>query len=287
MALEFIDRHIKAGTPIDKKLISEFHKLTVQELNPSDEGDYTPGQYRTTEVSIKNSLHKPPLAVKVPEYMDELIAFINEARPQKLKLLAIAITHHRFAWIHPFRNGNGRTIRLLTYAMLISQGFAVNHILNPTAVFCNDRSQYYKMLAKADKGSGAGLLEWCTYVLQNLLEEIKKIDRLLDYDYLIQTILFPALAHALERKNINSEEYQILKLAVEKGVIMAKDVNQILRKKYPTLVSAVINKLKKEELLTTLPDKQRSYFVSFINNHLLRAVIEQLRKESFITSSLG
>ena len=283
-ALEFIEKNIKEGTVIDSKFIHEFHKITVTDLDPVKEGDYTPGQYRTTEVGIKKSPHKPPIALKVPEYMDELINFINNQREQKYKLLSTAISHHRFAWIHPFKNGNGRTVRLLTYAVLMSQGFAVNHILNPTAVFCNNREIYYEMLAEADKGTDEGLLKWSQYVLENLLEEIKKIDKLLDYDFLIPKILIPTLDYALERKNINQEEYQILKLAIEKGEVKAGDINSILKKKYHTQVSVYISKLKKEGLLTGAPSKQRSYVVSFASNHLLRGIVDNLRKHNFIGS---
>jgi Fic family protein len=283
-ALNFIEEHIREGVFIDKKYISEFHKKIVRELDPTQEGDYRGGHYRTVEVEIKNSVHKPPLVVKVPEFMDELIEFINSQRDQKYKLLATAVAHHRFTWIHPFRNGNGRTVRLLTYAMLMSQGFAVDHILNPTAVFCNDRDVYYSSLAEADTGTDEGILKWCEYVLRNLLEEIKKIDKLLDYDYLIPNILIPALHHALERKNINQEEFQILKLAVEQGEIKAGDINTILKKEYHTQVSIFIRKLKKEGLLTEAPNKKRSYVISFTNNYLLRAVIEVLRNNNFINS---
>ena len=283
-ALDFIETNISEGVAIDKHFISEFHKIVISGLDPSQEGDYTPGKYRTTEVVINNSSHKPMLAVQVPEYMDELVTFINSERDQKYKLLATAVAHHRFAWVHPFRNGNGRTVRLLTYGMLMSQGFAVNHILNPTAVFCNDRDIYYDKLAKADTGTDEGILSWCEYVLLNLLEEIKKIDRLLDYDYLIPTILIPALNYAFERKTINQEELQILKLAVEKGEVKAVDINAILKKEYHTQVSAYIRKLKSEGLLLEAPGKQRSYVASFSNNHLLRGVIDALRKNNFLGS---
>lgn len=283
-ALGFIEKNIKEETVIDRKIISEFHKIIVEGLNPSKEGDYTPGKFREIEVSIKNSNHKPPMAVKVPEYMEELVDFINSQKDQKYKLLSIAVAHHRFAWVHPFRNGNGRTVRLITYAMLMSHGFAVNHILNPTAVFCNDRDTYYKMLALADSGTDQGILGWCDYVLKNLLEEIKKIDNLLDYDYLIPKILMPALEDALRRKNINSEEFQILKLSVEKGEIRAADINEVLRKKYHTQVSQYIRKLKEEGLLIDAPGKQRVYTIAFTSNYLLRSVMNQLRQENFIGS---
>lgn len=282
-AIEFIEGHVGEGTPVNRALISELHKITVADLDPTKEGDHRPGRYRDKPVSISKSKHKPPEPLRVPDYMEELIAFINIERDQKYKLLSTAVAHHRFAWTHPFENGNGRTVRLLTYAMLMSQGFAVNHILNPTAVFCNDREEYYAKLSEGDKGTDEGVLIWCQYVLDNLLEEIKKIDRLLDYDYLVPNILIPALNYSVERKTINQEEYQILKLAAH-GEVKAGDVNKVLQKKYHTQVSAFIGKLKKEGLLADAPGKQRSYVISFTNNQLLRGVIDSLRRGNFIGS---
>ena len=71
--------------------------------------------------------------------MNELFDFINQDSGAKFDLLKTAIAHHRFVWIHPFGNGDGRTVRLFTYAMLIKLGFNVNvgRIINPTAVLCN------------------------------------------------------------------------------------------------------------------------------------------------------
>lgn len=85
--------------------------------------------------------------------MDELFEFINTKQGAKYDLLKVALAHHRFAWIHPFDNGNGRTVRMLTYAMLIQYGFNVHmgqRLINPTAVFCNDRDAYYNVLMQAD-----------------------------------------------------------------------------------------------------------------------------------------
>lgn len=45
---------------------------------------------------------------------------------------------------------------MLTYAMLIKYGFNVHigqRLINPTAVFCNNRDKYYEFLSKADNGS--------------------------------------------------------------------------------------------------------------------------------------
>lgn len=283
-ALQFIEGNVREGTRIDGQLISELHKITVNDLSPSREGDYTPGAYRSTEVAIKNSAHCPPMAVKIPEYMDELIEFINNQRDQKHKLLSVAIAHHRFAWTHPFRNGNGRTVRLLTYAMLTSQGFAVQRIINPTAVFCIDRNNYYAKLAEADTGTDVGLLNWSEYVLSSLLTEVRKIDQLLDYDFLIPDILLPALKVSLDRKFITPIQYKVLVMAAQKGAIKARDVQAILQQKYASEVSRFIRKLREESLLQEIGGLfgRHTYAIAFSNSYLLRGVIKVLKDKSFI-----
>jgi Fic family protein len=98
--------------------------------------------------------------------MSELVAFTNRADPPKYDLIKVALVHHRFAWAHPFGNGNGRVVRLLTYTLLIKYGFNVKtggRVLNPTAVFCNDRDRYYAMLAEADTGGPEGREVWCIF----------------------------------------------------------------------------------------------------------------------------
>ena len=70
--------------------------------------------------------------------------------------------------------------------MLVKQGFNVDigRIINPTAVFCNNRDNYYNYLSLADSGTDENILKWCEYVLKGLKVEIEKIDRLLNFDYL-------------------------------------------------------------------------------------------------------
>jgi len=123
-----------------------------------------------------------------------------------------AIAHHRFVWIHPCGNGNGRVVRLLTYAMLVKTGFNFNvgRIINPTAVFCSNRNDYYNHLSEADTGTDAGILSWSEYVLKGLIEEIEKIDKLTDYDFLKKEILLPTISYSLDKKYITDIEARIL-----------------------------------------------------------------------------
>ena len=136
-AMEYIEENVK-DHPINRAFISDMHKMIVDGLKPppEGEGDATPGEYRKTNLKINKSRHKPPEWIKVNDYMNELLDFINRKDSLKYDLLKAAIAHHRFVWIHPFGNGNGRTVRLFTYAMLVKTGFNVNvgRIINPSAV---------------------------------------------------------------------------------------------------------------------------------------------------------
>ena len=281
-ALGFIEEAVREDQGISKGLILEVHKKTVENLHR--EGDRTPGCFRKENVSISGSKHVPPDYVHVDAYMDELISFINEPHESKYDLLKIALAHHRFAWVHPFKNGNGRVVRLLSYAMLIERGFNVGHgrILNPSAVFCIDRDTYYAMLEKADSGEEAGLLEWCEYVLRGLLDELTKIDRLLDYDFLSDKILLPAISFVREREWITAQEAAILRVAVTKREFQSADIAHLMPNKLAAQRSRVLGKLKREKLIEPVEENARRYVLALSKGNLLRGLIHALGNENFI-----
>ena len=285
-ALNFIDENI-AQIKINRLFLSELHKITVNSLlpPPDGEGDKSPGQFRKTEISIVGSTHKPPPPYLVDSYMEELFNFINSDDSPKYDLLKTAIAHHRFVWIHPFTNGNGRTVRLLTYAMLVKQGFKLdtgNRIINPTAIFCSDRNKYYDFLSKADSGNDSDILGWIEYMLTGLKDEIEKVDKLLDYFYLQDNILIPALKHSLDVKLITDSEFKILKKTIEVQVLQAGNLKDILPNKIPAEVSRNIRQLKNKKMLATEHENARKYVISFVNNYLLRGIIKQLDENGFL-----
>jgi len=291
-AIDFIEKEVTKKTIFNRALISEIHKTLVKGLTPppSGEGSRYPGELRPINVSIAGSAHQPPHHAKVPEYLDELMAFVNDQTSSQYHLLATALAHHRMAWIHPFDNGNGRLIRMFTYALLIKQGFQVKsgRILNPTAIFCMDRDKYYEMLALADSGEADNVLAWCFYVLDGLKTEIEKIDKLLDLSYMTTNILIPSLTFALEREHITQREFSILYAVVagQKMIIKSADLERIIGKESSVQRSRIIKKLKEKQMLMPLKENGRIYTIGFANNYLLRGVTHVLRENGFIPASL-
>lgn len=288
-AMDFIEDNIH-DIEINKRFLDELHQLVVMNLPPPSrggEGDLTPGKYRDHNISIKNSKHSPPEFLKVQDYMEELFEFINNEDSPKYDLLKCAIAHHRFVWIHPYGNGNGRTVRLFTYALLLKKVFneKLERIINPTAVFCNDRQLYYEKLSMADLGTDEGVLNWCEYVLSGLKKEIEKIDKLSDFKFLKENILYPALNYSLDRKTITDIEYKILKKSVDLKVIQSSDLTEILKGKSSALRSKEINKLLEKRMLKQEKEGGRKYIINISNNYLLRGVINSLDQNNFLPSN--
>ncbi len=288
-AMGYIEEQFQPGQDITEHFVRELHQLTVEGL--VREGDDTPGAYRMRSVSISRSDHLPPESrVQVDQYMSELVAFVNRADPPKYDLIKVALAHHRFAWIHPFGNGNGRVVRLLTYALLIKYGFNVKaggRVLNPTAVFCNDRDRYYAMLGRADTGTLDGKEAWCVYVLEGMRDELKKVDRLADQEYLQERILIPALRHARERALVTPTEERVLLKAAQLGRVMKKDLEVAMPEMNDTRRTYQIRKLVERKMLMPIAEGARQYTLGFSNSYLIRGVIRSLSAEGFIPESLN
>jgi Fic family protein len=287
-AMTFIEDHFNSGDTLTEYLIRELHSMAVTNLER--EGDATPGAYRQKSVQIAQSEHLPPEAILVPDYMQALVAFINASDPPKYDLIKVALAHHRFGWIHPFGNGNGRIVRLLTYMLLIKYGFNVKtggRVINPTAVFCNDRDKYYAMLAEADKGTSAGLEAWCIYVLQGILDELRKVDQLADFNFLSEKILAPALAYAKERELITAMEEKILHIAAKAGIAKASDFETAMPSMTASQRTYQIKKLVDLHMLQPIKTGARQYTIGFSSSYLIRGVILSLSNEGFIPASLN
>lgn len=287
-AMAFIEESVQHGERLTEHFIRGLHAITVNNLER--EGDTNPGAYRLQQVRIAQSAHLPPEFIQVPQYMQELVDFINSNHPPKYDLIKIALAHHRFGWIHPFCNGNGRVVRLLTYAMLIKYGFNVNvggRVLNPTAVFCNDRDRYYTMLAGADAGTHSSLEAWCIYVLEGILVELRKVDRLTDLNYLNERVLAPAITYARERELVTAIEARVLHIGAQKGIAKAADLATAMPSMTAAQRTYQIRKLVDRKMLLPIKEGARQYTLGFSNSYLMRGIVRALSDEGFISPVLN
>lgn len=285
-AVDFIDQKV-GSSPIDHLFIRELHRIVVSGL--SREGDRTPGAYRLGEVSIGRSSHRPPWPADVPDCMSSLIAFIGEGVEPQMQLLQTAIAHHRFLWIHPFGNGNGRTARLLTYAMLVKQGYTSGtdyRAVNPTAVFGSDRQGYYDNLEAADSLSNDGMVAWCTYVLSGLNTDLKKLGRLTDRDFVTDELLIPAVERLRSAGGLTSGEAAALGIAARKTIVKAGDLEQAFPGS-PSTRSQAIRRLTDRALLGATAPGARTYQLIFAPNELTVHLVNRLNFAGLLPTILS
>lgn len=104
-----------------------------------------PGVLRKQDVEV--GVHLAPSANEIRP----LLRAFGEAWSRIPKTPAhILLAHHRFAWIHPFLDGNGRIARLLTTVMLAQQGLDAGGLWSLSRGLAKRRADYYSHLANAD-----------------------------------------------------------------------------------------------------------------------------------------
>lgn len=281
----FIDT-IDPSEPLTHSFIRELHSRTVNGL--IREGDPNPGSYREVDVAITNSLHTPPSWVLVHAEMTELLDFANAHRPPHEQMLQVALAHHRFVWVHPFRNGNGRVSRLFTYAMLRRTIFASggHSSLNPTAVFGNDREAYIAALEAADDLSEQGTTTWVSFFARGIRDDLARLVTFERNDYVSNELIRPALASLQRDGLISTEEEAALNRVASLGVVKAGDLQDALPGS-PSARSRTIGSLITRGLLTQADEGPRFYRLVLSSGPLAPRVVRRLDALGYLPRMLS
>lgn len=127
------------------------------------------GMYRNHGVRIKG-VHVP-LAnfLKIPDLVEDWCELANSETEDVIELLAV--THAKFEQIHPFSDGNGRTGRMLLFALALSRG------LVPPILKREKRSAYYKYLEICQLRDYSDLLEM--FIASAIVETARSFEKTL------------------------------------------------------------------------------------------------------------
>lgn len=273
-AAAYLNQAVQPGTPITHKLIRELHAIVVKDL--IREGDELAGQYRVREVQILGSDHTPPLAATVHAQLDELLQYVNANGSPHLRLLKMAIAHHRFVWIHPFTNGNGRVARLFSYAVLRSLGFTESAalIINPTGVFGSDRQAYYRYLQQADALDNAGLSQWCLFVLGGMRQQLEDLLYYTREDQL-SSLVRDAISLAVRSGVFSVEQAQMLNIFADASPHKAADFSAVIPGS-PAKRSRILRSLLGMQVISPASAGARFYVLKLSPNALTPFVLNRL-----------
>lgn len=160
-ALSYLYELIEHGkkNTLSEHLIKQIHTIIVQETDKE-----WAGRYRNSNVIIGGADHTPPDALEVPTRMRDLITWFSKNDKEMHVVELAALIHHKFVYIHPFFDGNGRTSRLLMNLILMQAGFPLSIVLK------NDRKKYYRVLAQADKGEYEAFVRFIAQTVERSLD---------------------------------------------------------------------------------------------------------------------
>jgi len=247
IAFDFLCEIAQEDVEISENYLKQIHKLII-----GNDDSLSPGDYRNIGVIITGSEHTPPEPFEVPIKMRELFDWIKENQSQS-PLITAAVAHHEMVKIHPFKDGNGRTARLLLNLILLKSGFPICNIKR------TERPDYYNALSLADEGEYEPIIEVVTKNCTSLFEEYVRVkdesNRLKDW---------------AKRIGAKDSMQRLSKLKTEFELWLNK-VNQI--------------KLEFKQVVSIIDENVESYYVSFYEYPQITFEKYQLLKEKGLAPS--
>lgn len=162
-------------------ILLDIHRTTVDKIVSNEKV----GVLRKTQVIIKEEgtdkvVLKPPPFVEVPYLLEDFFSWLNSETAREINpVIRAGIVHYVLVAIHPFVEGNGRTVRAFTQLLLIREGYDIKRFFSLEENFDSDLAAYYDALFKVDKDAQhiaqRDLTPWIEYFTEVVAVELNKI----------------------------------------------------------------------------------------------------------------
>ena len=143
-AFDLVSKYLDSSEHITEDLILEIHKKLVEGVRGSAA---TPGKYRDVQNYVVNSatgdvIYRPPPHEQVSGMMETLVEWLN-SETEIHPVLVSGISQFQLVHIHPFRDGNGRTSRLLSTLCLYRTGYDFKRLFTISEYYDRNRAVFY------------------------------------------------------------------------------------------------------------------------------------------------
>lgn len=132
------------------------------------------GKLRTSQVGVYNEkgevVHVAPPHKIVPDLMEQLFSWAKESKTQML--VKSCVFHYEFEFIHPFRDGNGRTGRLWQTVMLASWKPIFQWIPIESIIKDNQEKYYNAIKQSTSEGKSNAFIVFMLEVINKAIKDI-------------------------------------------------------------------------------------------------------------------
>jgi Fic family protein len=241
--------HIEAERELEDRVIAGESALTsdfliaahtalysrLSEVDRTTDDGYIIFPGRLRQESVEVGRHIPPVAESLPGFLARMDEVYARPTGWDNRLIAVACLHHRSAWVHPFRDGNGRATRLQSHCALWSLS---DGLWSPSRGLARARQDYYAHLHNADAprrgdldGRGnltaAGLTEWAKFFLSVCEDQVNYMTRMLELDGMKRRIEALVRFRAAHDKNMRPEAILPLYHVFAAGPVTRGEFNQM------------------------------------------------------------
>ncbi|MFC7049511.1 Fic family protein [Emcibacter nanhaiensis] len=208
--------------------------LWVENKETGERLKVNPGELRQKDVKVGRHIPISPGAL--PRFLKHF-----EKVYKKLgrvdSVLAAATAHHRFLWMHPFLDGNGRVARLMSYAMLndsldtggiwsIARGLARNEGLYKSHLAACDLPRRNDLDGRGNL-SEESLADFSKFFLQICIDQVNFMESLMQPDRLRNRILIWA-EEEMRMDTLPPKSNIVLETILYRGILPRGDVAGLL-----------------------------------------------------------
>jgi len=248
----------------------EFYRDAPQPMlrvrGPEREFIMEPGEWRSRpENDVAVGRHIPPSSQQVGKFMHYFADRYRIDRMGKAgRIIAMAAAHHRFNYIHPFPDGNGRVSRLMSHAMAWKADIAAHGLWSISRGLARgfaSRGEYKEMMDLADTDrqgdfdgrgnlSERALIDFVDWFLRVAIDQVSFMSGLFDLDSLRNRLH----TFVAQRDTLKSEAVRLLDETLVRGEIERGEASRITGQPERT-ARRVLNDLIKEGMLASITPK--------------------------------
>jgi Fic family protein len=164
----------------DVNMLKDIHVDTVKNIVSEDRLGIRKTQVVLKEEGSGEVVFNPPPAVEVPFLLDDFFEWLNDEEAKDIHpIIRAGITHYILVSVHPFVEGNGRSIRAFATLILMREGYDIRRFFALEENFDNDLAAYYDALFQVDKQhkdiAQRDLTKWLEYFTKVVAVELEKI----------------------------------------------------------------------------------------------------------------
>lgn len=179
--MELLDELKERRGGYEISMLTDIHKETVDKVVVPEKC----GVLRKSEVVIKEEgtgrvVFQPPPYYQVKALLDEFIVWLNSPSSSEYHpILKAGIVHYILVSIHPFVEGNGRTVRAFSTLVLMRENYDIKKFFSLEEHFDHDLEGYYSAFSATDSKPGGvfekELTDWLEYFTEVVAIELTKI----------------------------------------------------------------------------------------------------------------